>query len=291
MNEILKKIDSATHIVILTQSGYDAQSIGNASAFYTFLLQKHKKVSWVFEAKNINHKLTFIPWVQDIKSSFPKSADLVIYFDSLSDEYLEIEYELIDFIVKTENLHAFFIEHKIKINQKMATALYAGLLYETDCFLSDELCGTTFATAKELIENGADFKICNKNIMKSVTLGALRLKAIMFKNMFLENDAKIALFCVSDEDMRASGAATLDALITLKESLSLAHVEVALLLMQKSDFKIKCFIYCESETNCEKIALNFSAKIEKNSLSFTLEEVVPLHIAKELILNLIKKEI
>lgn len=291
MNEILKKIDSATHIVILSNNDFNADSLGSASAFYTFLLQKHKKVSWVCKTQNTNYKVSFIPWVQDIKNSFPKSADLAIGFDIENRELLDIDIELINFIGNTENLYHFFKENEIKINKKMATALYAGLLGSTDGFLSDELCGTTFATAKELIECGAEFKLCNKNIMKSVTLGALRLKAIMFKNMSLEHDAKIALFCVSDEDMRASGANAIEAEAVLKESLCLVHVEVAVLLMQKSDFKIQCLIHCVSEPNCAKIALKFDSKKSKNRLDFTLSDSVSLHVAKELVLNLIKKEI
>lgn len=289
MNEIIEKIDSATHIVILSHDAYNAHTIANASAFYTFLLQKHKKVSWVCETHNIDFKLTFIPWVKDIKSSFAKSADLVISFDTCSKEHVDVE--LVNFTIKTETLYQFFKENEIKINKKMATALYAGLLYETDGFLSNELCGTTFATAKELIENGADFKLCNKNIMKTTTLGALRLKAIMFKNMLLEHDAKIALFCVSDEDMRASGAVLHDAKAVLKESLFLVHVEVALLLIQENDFKIRCLIYCNSDVNCKKIAPHFSAKVAENYLSFELASIVSLHVAKELVLNIVKKEI
>lgn len=291
MNEILKKIDSATHIVILTDDYFDAQVFGNASAFYTFLLQKHKKVSWVCKTQNIDYRLTFIPWVQDIKNSLPKSADLVISFGTLGEEYLDIECELIDFMLKTEDFFYFFKDNNIKINQKMATALYAGLLKSTDGFLSQELCGTTFAIAKELIESGADFKLCNKNIMKSVTLGTLRLKAIMFKNMLLKHDAKIALFCVSDEDIRASGATIFDAKIALEEALSLAHIEVALLLIQASDFKIKCFVSCASKVSCAKIALSFHAKAQKNSLSFIVDDITSLDKAKEIVLNSIKKEI
>lgn len=290
MNEILKKIDSATHIVIFSHNCFDAHSIGNASAFYTFLLQKHKKVSWVCKTSNTNHRISFIPWVQDIKNSFPKSADLAISFDSTNKEHLEIECELINFISKSEVLYQFFKDHKIKINQKIATALYSGLLYETDGFLSDELCGTTFAMAKELIECGADFKLCNKNIMKSITLSALRLKATMFKNMSLYYDAKVATFCVSDEDMRASGATAFDAQAALHESLFLPHTEIALLLMQKSNFKIKCFVCCASEVNCEKIVSNFDATTDKSCSSFTLNDLVSLDEAKEFMLNLIKKE-
>ncbi|ABB43949.1 Exopolyphosphatase-related proteins-like protein [Sulfurimonas denitrificans DSM 1251] len=293
MNEIIKKIDSATHIVILCDEGFDADLIGSASAFYTFLLQKHKKVSWVLKSQSISHKLAFIPWVDDIKNTFPKNADFVISFGSLGKENLDIEIdcELINFHYKTEILYHFFKENRIKINKKMATALYAGLLESTDCFLYEELSGTTFAIAKELIESGADFKLCNKNIMKSVTLGAVRLRAIMFKNMLLEYDATVALFCLSDEDLQASGATQLDAKMVLKESLSLAHVEVAVLIMQKSDFKIQCVIHCKSEPICAKIALKFDAKSLSNRLDFTLNKTVSLHVAKEFVLNLIKKEI
>lgn len=312
MNEILEKIEKASHIVLISHPTPDADSIGSASAMYSFLLQNHKKVSWFCKSEIINHKFSFIPWFENIRATLPTSADLAISLDCADKKRLGIDVECalinidhhatnsnygdINFvktnsISTTEILYDFFKENGVKINKKMATALYAGLLDDSDAFLSDEVDGTTFALAKELIEHGADYKLCNKNIIKSVSLAALRLKAVMFKNMSLEFDARVALFCVSDEDMRAAGAVSEDCEAALEESLNLIHVEVALLLKQNSDFTIKGSFRSNSTFDCAKIAANFGGGGHIRRAGFDIESRVPLDEVRKEVLNLIKKEI
>ncbi|OHE07064.1 MAG: hypothetical protein A2513_09365 [Sulfurimonas sp. RIFOXYD12_FULL_33_39] len=312
MSEILNKIDKAKHIVVISHINPDADSIGGASAMYSFLLQNHKKVSWFCKTQYIEKKLSFIPWFEKIKTSFPSSADLAISLDCADKKRLgiEIECELINidhhesndnygdvnliqtnFISTTQVVYEFFKANSVKINKKMATALYAGLLEDSDMFLSQNVDGTTFALAKELIENGADFQLCNKNIAKSISLAALRLKAIMLKNIFLECDARVAIFCVSDEDMKSSGALENDCKAALEEALYLPYVEVSLLLKQNSDFTIKGSLRSNSDVNVCKIAMQLGGGGHKNRAGFNIESFVLLHDAKKRVLNLIKKEI
>lgn len=303
MNNILEKIDKANHIVVVSHINPDANSIGSASAMYSFLLQNHKKVSWFCKSETINHKLSFIPWFEKIRTSFPSSADLAISLDCSDEKRLGIEVECdlinidyhvnlvkVDSISTTEILYDFFKENGVKINKKMATALYAGVLDDSDAFLSDRVNGTTFARIKDLIECGADFKLCNKNIMKSVSLAALRLKAVMLKDMSLELDARVAIFCVSNEVMRSCGAVSEDCKSALEESLKLPQVELALLLRQNSDFTIKGSLRAGSTIDCAKIAANFGGGGHMSRAGFSIDSGMALNDAKEIMLNLIKKE-
>ena len=312
MSEILEKIDKAGHIVVISHLNPDADSIGSASAMYSFLLQKHKKVSWFCKTQKIDQKLSFMPWFEKIRNSFPNSADLVIALDCANKKRLgvDIECELInidhhitnsyygdinlvktDFISTTEILYDFFKTNDVKVNRKMATALYAGLLDDSDGFLSQKVNSKLFVTVKELLDQDADFKLCNKNIMKSISLGALRLKAVMFKNMSLKYNAKVAVFCVSDEDMRSTGAAAEDCEAPLEESLNLPYVKVALLLRQKSDFTIKGSLRSKAGVDVCKIAVKFDGGGHKERAGFDLKSVVSLEEAETKILNLIQKEL
>jgi phosphoesterase RecJ-like protein len=204
----LEEIDKAKHIVILASNN----SFADASALYTHMLRLHKKVSIVCESQNIDSGLSFLPWFDKLRAVVPGSADLVIDLD-----------------LEKETLCNFFKLNAITINQKMATALYAGLLQRFDGFVSSSVDGTIFASVSELIEQGADYKLCNKFIMKRVSLSTLRLKAIMLKNMILINDSKEALFVISDDDLRSSGAALSEAYEIMEEALSLPYVESAIL--------------------------------------------------------------
>lgn len=312
MNQIIQKIDNANHIVVISHLNPDADSLGSASAMYTYLLQKHKKVSWYCATKNIDIKLSFIPWFEKIRDSFPSSADLAISLDCGDIKRLgtEVECDLINidhhasnknygtvnlvdsnYISTTEVLYNFFKTNSIKINAKMSTAIYAGILDDSNGLMSDEVDGTIFAIVKELIECGAEYKTCNKYIMKSMSLGALRLKALMFTNMTLECEAKIAVFCVSVDDMKATGAVGEDCEAALEESLYLPHVEAAMLVKENRDFSIKGSLRSNGAVDVSKIALKFGGGGHASRSGFSMASGVSLENAKTEVLNLIKKEI
>lgn len=200
----LEAIDNSKHIVILTSNN----SFSNASALYTHILRLHKKVSMVGKLESIDSGLSFLPWFDKLRDIVPSSADLVIDVD-----------------LETESLYNFFKSNDITLNEKMATSLYAGLLQRFDGFLSSDMDGTIFADVNELINHGADYKLCNKSIMNRVSLSTLRLKAIMLKNMILTNDSKEALFIISEDDLNSSGATLREAYEIMNEALKLPYVE------------------------------------------------------------------
>jgi len=312
LSEILEKIQKAEHIVLVSHINPDADSLGSASAMYSFLLQNHKKVSWFCKSDDIDQKFSFLPWFEKIKSLFPASADLAVSFDCAAKERLgvDVECELVnidhhatntnfgelnlvnpEFISTTALLYDLFKKNGVKINKKMATAIYAGILDDSDAFSSQEVDGTTFATVCELIELGADFKLCNKRVVKSVSLAALRLKSVMYKNMLLEESARVSVFCLSSDDMAMTGAAANDCEAPLEESLHLPCVEVAVLLRERNDLSIKCSLRSNSAVDVGKIAAVFGGGGHFGRAGFEIYDKLSLDEAKTKILDLIKKEL
>ena len=312
MNDIIKRIQSAKHVVVVSHVNPDADSIGSASAVYTYLLKLHKKVSFFCATKKINNKFSFIPWFEKIRSSFPASSDLVISLDCTDFGRLgiEIETDLINIdhhinntnyatynlvesscISTTQVLYNFFKENNISINKKMATSLYAGILDDSNGFLSDEVDGTIFAVARELIECGAEHKLCNKFIMKYQTLAALRLKAIMLAGMSLYYDGRVALFLVTKEGMKKSGAIGEDCENSLEEALFLPTVEVSILLKENTDLSLKGSIRSSGEFNSSKIASKFNGGGHRSRAGFVLGSEETLDSASKKILKLLEKEI
>jgi len=221
---ILNSIEDAKHVMIVTQLG----SIAGASALYTHILRLHKKVSLVCLDSSIDKKLSFLPWFDKIKIIKTSSADFTIEFKYSCTE-----------------LYDFIKISKIKINSKMATALYGGLLEETEGFLNKKTTKNSFAMAEDLIECGADYEICNHFIMKRTTLASLRLKALMLKNMTLLNSAKAAVFQISNDDLKSTGASIENCDDSLKEALKLPSVEMAILLSRDKEYRVLKLIYKE----------------------------------------------
>jgi len=205
---LLQDIDNAKHIVI----EFDVECLSSASALYTYVLRLHKKVSLLCPNKDLDTRFSFLPWFDKIKKSGYSSADL----------HVELKLSAIE-------LYALFEQNNVLINQKMATALYSGLLIETDSFQKIDSNGMVFAMAKQLVEAKAEHKICTKYILCTKSLAHLRLKAILLKKMILQENATIALINIDDNDLKSSGANIQDAFEILKEALKLPHVNEAIL--------------------------------------------------------------
>lgn len=221
----IQDIQTAQHIAVIAKN----KSFANASAIYSYLLTQHKKVSLV-RAEKIHTNLSFLPWFEKLKDTMPTSVDMSIDVSSETLEYFD-----------------FFQKNSQKINKKMATALYAGLLNRYENFTTDESDGTIFALARELIELGAEHKSCNKNIIHSVGLSVFRLKALLFAKMILVDEARELRVFICDEDLKKSGASLEDAESIIKELLSMVHVRRVVLI--KSDEKNKIL---KEETRFEK---------------------------------------
>ncbi|WP_457747831.1 DHH family phosphoesterase [Sulfurimonas sp.] len=204
----LQKIQDAKHIVIKC----DKDSFANANALYSFVLFLHKKVSLVSE-QEIQKCFSFLPWFEKLRSATPGSADYTLIAPS-------------DVVVLVE----FFTSNSIKINKKMATALYSALLLEYDNFTSKSCNGITFALASKLIELGAEHKLCMREIYQSEPLRLFRLRAILFAAMQLKDNARCATLFISQEILDSCGAQMQDVYLIMKETLKLVNVESVELL-------------------------------------------------------------
>lgn len=312
MNDILQRIEQASHIVVISHVNPDADSLGSASALYTHLLRLHKKVSFFCATKNLSSKFACIPWFDKIKESFPSSADLAIALDCGTKERLGVvlecdlinidhhqsnvgygTYNLIDSqaLSTTQILLEFFEENEIALNPKIATALYAGLLDDSKGFVADGVDGTTFALVSKLVAAGAAYKECNRSLRRYASLAQLRLKGLMLQKMQLALAAKVALFCVQAQDLKATGATGIECESALDESLFLPTVQLALLLKENKDQSIKCSLRSKGSLNVEKIASFYGGGGHQNRAGFILAQSYTLASAKEEILNLIQKEI
>ncbi|HIP14721.1 MAG TPA: phosphoesterase [Sulfurimonas autotrophica] len=204
-------IENAKQIVIKA----DNNSFANANALYSYILSLHKKVFLVATQK-IETKFSFLPWFDKVRETLPTKADVIIEAES-----------------DTVGLYLALKHNNVKINQKMATALFAGLIETSEGFLSTTCNGTTFAIASELIELKAQYITCKEYLQKSDSLALFRLKSLLYKNMLQKSNGESMHLYISEEDLKSSGATQRDVEKVLKESLKIVHVKEVVL--HKSD--------------------------------------------------------
>lgn len=204
MKDLFETIKDAKHIEIrVLQKCY----LSAANALYTYILTLHKKVSLYQNKNEIDNKYIFLPWFKKIKTTATPSSDVTI-----------------DFEMSALEIYNFFIKNEIKINQKMATSLYATCVEESSGFTKN-LDGIFFAMCSQLIRSGAEYKKVTFYLMQRTSLAQLRLKSKMLAKMKLLENASLAEFSIDDETLKESGATLEMAKNTIKEALQLDCVQ------------------------------------------------------------------
>lgn len=270
--------ESANHIVLIAHQNPDADSLGSACAFYSYLLRNQKKVTLFCVSAELDPNLAFLPWFDKITDRFPENADCMISFDCGSYRRLGIEKALPlinidhhlsnDFfgtdnlvdpsaISTTEVVYDYFVANGIKINGKMATALYAGLLYDSKCFSASECSAKTFAMAQALIELGADHAVCVDWLYGRGSLASLRIRGVLLKEMNLLCDGRVAFFEVSLSLLEETGATIAECKRVLDEALGMRTVQAALMIMRLSCGDIKLSLRTDGVLNAAAIMAKF----------------------------------
>jgi len=271
-------INSAKHIVLIAHEHPDADSLGSACAFYSYLLRSHTKVTLFCATLSIDQNLSFLPWFDKISHKFPESADLAISFDCGSYERLGIEYrgELINFdhhisnerygtyncinpdaISTTQVLYEWFVTNDIKINGKMANALYAGLIDDTSCFSDPQCSPSIFMMAHSLVQLGADHAQCVNALFNSHSLASLRLKSKMLGEMKILHNGRVAVLEVDQALLESTGAVLRDCKAAVDKALSLKTVEAALLVAQLKHGGVKVSLRSNGRMNAAEILQKF----------------------------------
>ena len=310
MHELVKALDGASHILIIAHVNPDADSMGSALAMYTHILRLHKKVSLYCKTEKMNPALQFLPFFKKVKQAVPKDYDLAMSFDCGAAIRLGIEptstlvnidhhvsnedygdINLIDSsaISTTQVLYDFFKDNNIKINAKMATCLFAGLVDDSQNFTTDKTDARAFLMAADLIECGADNALCIKELFKSRSLASIRMKAKMLAQARLECSGKLVSTLVERSFFEETGAYEVDCEEALHESLELVNVEVALMLRHTKDGRIKGSLRSKKGMNMNEIASAFDGGGHVHSAGFVCEGVSLQEIETKLINDIRKK--
>jgi len=209
---------SCHHILITLQK----EKFTAASALYTYFLTQHKKVT-LFCSEEIDPRFSFLPWFEKVRLKRPRQYDceIVIEADALE-------------------LYSLFTKYELRLNAKMAMALYCGI-YEAFEALQSEACdGMVFAALSSLIQKGASHALCVQQLHKRQPLFRMRLRARLFGAFRLIEDAKVALLPVNLDDLEATGSSYEELYSTARELLNIVHVqEVRIVALGEEDTILK----------------------------------------------------
>jgi len=292
LHPLVEALENAKHILIIAHVNPDADSMGSALAMYTHVLRLHKKVTLYCQTEKMNPSLSFLPFFDKVRKHIPRDYDLAFSFDCGAIKRLGIEVSgklvNVDHHVSNENygdinlvdttaisttqvLYDFFKSNAIKINSKMATCLYAGLVDDSECFTTHKTGGRTFEMAADLIQCGADNALCVTKLFKERSLASLRLKAKLLSSMTLHHEASVVSTLVQKHFFEESGALEVDCEEALNESLELFTVKVAFMLRYTKEGRVKGSLRSCDGSDMNALATKFGGGGHKHSAGFVCE--------------------
>ncbi len=215
--QIFKKIKNAKNILINVHKNPDLDTVGSATAMYEILMQMGKKATIICPDK-IGESFGFLKHSEKIQtvdfSQFDFSPlDLFLILDSSSYDRVTGSKE----ILLPENLETIVVDHHktnnfhfslqlvdiqasataeilyrlmndlgLKMNETIATALFAGIAGDTVFFKYPKDPKTIFAITSELLDKGADHKKLVSIFFDSNEFAFTKLLGVFLSEMKLE---------------------------------------------------------------------------------------------------------
>lgn len=288
-------IKQAKSIAIMGHHNPDGDSLGSTIWLWEILKKLGKKVEY-FSDEEISKFYSFVKETRYFKTEFKWKFDLIILcdlnepartgFDIFTDEFIKSNFFIIiDHHIYKEEIWQinilepnasstseiiFEIIEKLrpeKIDNKIATNLLLGLIYDTDCFRHPNTTPKTFEVASKLIANWADKQFLIEKFYKNNSFGKVRFTSIMIQRAVLKNKIIYTYYDETElKDYDTDKESIKDILPIL---MSIKKVSIAL-LFKKDWEKLTCSVRSK-ENLSQKIASHFGGWGHIKAAGFMVE--------------------
>lgn len=310
--QALEVIQSSRYVLIVTHINPDADTISCGLALGNFMEEnklKHKVFSYT---KNIPNNLNYLNRFEKITSKIPDFYDLIIYVDCADEKRGLIENQnnvktinidhhtsnnnfadvnIVDYAKAStaEVLYDFFKNNELDISSNVATCLYTGMYSDSLGFSTPRVNDETLKIAHHLSMCGANPFFIADQLIRRESLAKFRLLPIVLNSLELYLEGKVGIIYVLPEWLNQTGAKLFDIENGADMVLSIAVVDIAILLCVTSD---KTIVSMRSKNNVDvlKIALQLNGGGHKMAAGCRIN-TTNIQEVREQILNLIKKEI
>ncbi|GHV24888.1 exopolyphosphatase [Spirochaetia bacterium] len=287
--KILDFITDNTSFTLTTHDGPDADGLGAEIALAYILKQLRKKVR-ILNTQAMPDRFRFMDpqgmvdvWVPEKHKGIPKKSALIIL--DTSDEFhtgamkdIIPQFRAVRVIDHHDlNPHSTLDGYidpgaaatcemivdiagalDIALDKETATALYAGLSYDSGSFAYSKTTVRTFKAARALVEAGADPYEIYGELHESASTASLLLHRQVLSTLILHCGDRVAVLIMRKEDLAATGARFEDAESFINIPLKSKKVLVSIMIKETDEGKIRCSLRSKGLVNVSKIAQQFS---------------------------------
>lgn len=309
LDNILKEINKADSIAILTHQNPDGDAIGTSTALYNGLVNLNKNVELIIP--EYSRVFNEVPGIEDAKKEGSrKKYDLAIsvdcatikllngwsnYFEDAKERividhhssnsmYGDINYVDVDAPACAQVMYVLFRYWNWKITKEIGTSLMTGIITDTGGFQYPGVSKETFEIASNLLMQGVNISKIYKKVMATHSKSSFELKKIAIDRMeFLEN-GKITFTYITKEDEEKVSAETGDYEGIVNEGRDIEGVEVSIFLHEMDD-GFKASLRANNDVNVSDVCMMFGGGGHSRAAGATMQGE-PEQIKEKLVIEI-----
>jgi len=293
LNEVLKNIEQRNRFLLTSHARPDGDAIGSALACCQILRVMGKQAEIVLRdgVPRIYQSLPFADKVvQSDRVNGEYDAAIILECDSIQRTHLEglenqflinIDHHLsgrpfanvnwIDpkAVATAEMVYRVAREAGVTVSPEIATCLYTAVLTDTGSFMFAGTNEHTFALARELVLAGADPARCARNVYFGHSTAKMRLLGAALSH--LRREGSLASIWVTQEEMNQFNAKEEDCEGLVNYALSIYDVQVAILLRELPDKRVRVSLRSKGEINVASVAEHFGGGGHECASGFSVD--------------------
>ncbi len=268
--QIIEKLEEANNILIVCHRNPDADTLGAAAAFSSYIKDQLKNL-YVFCTDPIpdylNNFNQILNLSNNITQDYLNKFDLILCLDCgeikqtgiadlITNRQQQIFVINIDHHFTNDNFgnlnlvdpvasstseitYKLFKNQKIKLTKQALDLLLTGIMADTTFFSNGATTQTSLSISSELMSNGADIKTVLKNIWKNKDVNTLKFWGEIFSRLEFNEKYGIAYTIITQDDLRQNKL-TEEAIGGMSNFLTnLYQPNIILVLRETEDSKIK----------------------------------------------------
>ncbi len=312
MNKVAGILKEAEKVSIISHVDPDGDAIGSQLALARVLEKEGKEVA-CYNVSEIPEYLFFLADIDKIKPYEDQDlSDQILVFVDCADKKrtgmnlngnisINIDHHVSNDLFADYNLivtkaastgeivYQLIKEMGLEPDKEAATALYTAVSTDTGSFMYANTSADSHRIAADLIEAGADTAALRENFFEGVSLRRFQLTRYAYQEVKFDCDNKLAWVKIPYSLIRDLDAKEEDTEGVVGHLRNIKDVEVALLLKEREDGKIKGSLRAKDLVDVSKIARSFGGGGHRRASGFELE--YSLDQAEEKLIKVIKEDL
>jgi phosphoesterase RecJ-like protein len=164
---------------------------------------------------------------------------------------------------------------KAAITPEMATGLLTGIAMDTGWFRHPSTRPQTLRDSAALLDAGAPINPIYKNIFERNTIGRVKMFGNALARLQTTAGGRVAYTCVTLDDFHQTGAIPADTEDLVDYTVSIAGVEIGLLLIEQNRGNVKLSARSRSDYDCQALVAPFGGGGHRAAAGAILDGPIP----------------